>query len=379
MAKRILAVLVIVLGLVGLLAYSQWRPAAPKVSGFIEAHEIRIGSRVGGRVRTVPAEEGAKVEPGAALVTFEPYDLMERQAEAKATLAARDADYQRLAAGYRPEEVAQAKARRDRLAANYDKLKAGPRRQEIAQAEAQLALAKAQRQTAQASFDRVKRLYERDQANASQEEMDRVTDALQVAEATLNVRQEELSKLREGTRAEELQEAAAQLAEAEAALAMMQKGYRTEEITQAKAAAEAARAAVQAIDQQVAELTITAPSAAMVEAVELRPGDLLAANAPALTLIDPKELWVRAYVPENRLDLATGQKVRVTVDSFPGRNFTGRVTYVSRNAEFTPGNVQTPEERSKQVFRIKVTLEEGQDVLRPGMTADVWLERGEGR
>ena len=96
----------------------------------------------------------------------------------------------------------------------------------------------------------------------------------------------------------------------------------------------------------------------MIDAVDIRPGDLLRPNAPALSLLETDEMWVRAYVPENRLDIANGQKVRVTVDSFPGRDFQGEVTFVSRNAEFTPGNVQTPEERSKQVFRIRVTLDE---------------------
>ena len=84
--------------------------------------------------------------------------------------------------------------------------------------------------------------------------------------------------------------------------------------------------------------------------------------------------WVRAYVPENHLNLKLGQAVRVTVDSFPGRTFAGRIAFVARQAEFTPGNVQTPEDRSQQVFRIKVNLIEGLDVLRPGLAADVWLE-----
>jgi hypothetical protein len=68
------------------------------------------------------------------------------------------------------------------------------------------------------------------------------------------------------------------------------------------------------------------------------------------------------------------QKVAISVDSFPGRHFAAHISFVARQAEFTPNNVQTPEERSKQVFRIKVTLDEGLDVLRPGMAADVWLD-----
>ena len=107
--------------------------------------------------------------------------------------------------------------------------------------------------------------------------------------------------------------------------------------------------------------------------IDLQPGDLVAPNAPVLSLLDTGHLWVRAYVPENRLDIQVGQKVPITVDSFPGKTFSGHISFISRQAEFTPNNVQTPEERSKQVFRIKVEIDEGRDVLRPGMTADVVL------
>jgi multidrug resistance efflux pump len=110
-----------------------------------------------------------------------------------------------------------------------------------------------------------------------------------------------------------------------------------------------------------------------VEALELRPGDLTAPGAPVLSLRDTSRMWVRAYVPENRLDIRLHQEMTVTVDSFPGQPFRGAVTFIAPEAEFTPANVQTPEERSKQVFRIKVTLREGLEQLRPGMAADVWL------
>jgi multidrug resistance efflux pump len=90
--------------------------------------------------------------------------------------------------------------------------------------------------------------------------------------------------------------------------------------------------------------------------------------------MDTSQLWVRAYVPENRMALKIGDPVEISVDSLPGERFAARITFLSRQAEFTPGNVQTPEERSKQVFRIKVTLDSGREKLRPGMDADVWLK-----
>jgi multidrug resistance efflux pump len=180
--------------------------------------------------------------------------------------------------------------------------------------------------------------------------------------------------LTEGTRPEDIAQARAQLAEAEQLWQLRVHGYQSEEIAEAAAAAEAAEAALQALDRHIAELTIHAPVDGIVEATALHTGDLVAANAPVLSLIDTRTLWVRTYVPENHLNLKLGQAVRVTVDSFPGRAFAGRISFVARQAEFTPGNVQTPEDRSQQVFRIKVNLIEGLDVLRPGMAADVWLE-----
>ena len=123
-------------------------------------------------------------------------------------------------------------------------------------------------------------------------------------------------------------------------------------------------------------MEIHAPAECVVEALQLEPGDLITANQPVIALLDNKQLWVRAYVPEAMLGwVRAGQELEIVVDSFPKRRFKGRVGFIARQGEFTPDNVQTPEERSKQVFRIKVDLEEGLDVLSgPGMAADVFLK-----
>jgi multidrug resistance efflux pump len=225
---------------------------------------------------------------------------------------------------------------------------------------------------ADTNFRRVESLVERNAA--TREEMDRATEQLRVTRAALQVRDEELGQLLEGTRPEEIAEAEARLNQAGAQWKLFQAGYRAEEIAEAEAAMNAAQSALAVIERQVAELAIRAPGEGIVEAVELQPGDLTAGSAPVISVMDTSRLWVRAYVPENRLSVQTGQKVTVTVDSFPGEKFAAHLSFVAREAEFTPGNVQTPEERSKQVFRIKATLDEGLDRLRPGMAADVWLE-----
>jgi HlyD family secretion protein len=188
--------------------------------------------------------------------------------------------------------------------------------------------------------------------------------------------QEELNLLEAGTREETVRSARAKVEEARLAWELAKKGFRDEEIAQAQAARDAAAAAVDAIGQRIDELTIRSPVDGVVEALDLQRGDLAPAAGPVMSLMDVSHMWVRAYVPENRLDLELGQAMRVTVDSFPGEEFAAELTFISRQAEFTPSNVQTPEERVKQVFRIKVELREGLDRLRPGMAADVWLTGG---
>jgi multidrug resistance efflux pump len=126
------------------------------------------------------------------------------------------------------------------------------------------------------------------------------------------------------------------------------------------------------------ELTVVSPCDCVVESIDLRPGDLVARDAPSVALLDLSRLWVRAYVPESRLGQVKNEhKVFVEVDSFPDERFAGHVSFISREGEFTPKNIQTPEERSKQVFRIKVLLDEGMDRLRIGMAADVLLDEAD--
>ncbi len=373
MDRRLLGMAVLAIVLVSALMYSQQRIEPLHVSGFIEADEIRIGSRVGGRVLRVHVEEGQSVQAGDPLVELEPYQLKELLAEAESQLARVAAVRDRLKAGFRTEEIAQTKARYDQLAAVLEKLTNGPRKEDIAAAQAQFELADSEYELAKTNYNRAETLFA--SKTNTPADMDQATAELRLARATREVRTEELNKLQSGTRAEELAEAKALLDEANQAWLLRKSGYRVEEIAETQAAVAAAEATTRAVQRQIEELVIKAPIEGTVESLELRPGDLVGANAPVISLIDSSRFRIRAYVPENRLALASGDPVLVTVDSFPGERFSGKVTFISPQAEFTPGNVQTPEERSKQVFRIKVTLDEGPNRLRPGMAGDVWLEQ----
>jgi multidrug resistance efflux pump len=373
MIKRIVPILIGAAIVAALLLASKWRREPLKVSGFIEAHEIRLGSRVGGRVAKVLVQEGDVVRAGQVLVELEPFDLLAREAEALAQWTAGQAEAAKLNAGFRPEEIAQANARVTQLTAEHERLVAGPRRAEIEAARAEAEAARARVTLAQRIHDRTQELV-RTSALAA-EQLDRAIEELDAARAGLLARAKEVQLLEEGTRREDIVAANAKLEEAKAARDLMLAGYRKEEIAHANAKAEAAAAALAAIRAQMADLKIVAPSAGAIESLELQPGDLTSPGAPVMSMMVFEELWVRAYLPE-RLHVEIGQVVPVTVDAYDDA-FSGEVTFVSRQAEFMPSNVQTPEERSKQVFRIKVRIRDGQRRLRPGMSADVWLEQRE--
>jgi HlyD family secretion protein len=374
---RIVVILAVVVLLVGLLLFSQQQSGPLVVSGSIEADEIRVGSRVGGRVLKVLVSEGDQVSSGATLVELEPFDLNERLAELQQRRAQADAVHDKLVAGFRPEEIAQAHARQKQLQAALDKLNNGPRAQEIAASEASLRLAEAELSLAIKVHQRTETLF--GQQSIEKNKLDESATALRVAQAAVDAQSQQLALLQEGSRKEDIARAAAQLEEASQELALRKNGYRSEDVREAEAKLDSADAAWRAVERQLEELLITAPSDCVVEAIELQPGDLLSPNMPAVSLVNAQKLWVRAYVPENHLNIATGQSVAVQVDSFPGRKFSGEVVFIASQAEFTPANVQTPEERSKQVFRIKVRLVDGLDLLRPGMAADVLLPVGSGK
>ncbi len=374
MIPRIAIGFVAIALLLGLLVYSQTRVEPLKVSGYVEADEIRLGSRVGGRVKAVHCYEGQAVTAGTLLLELEAFDLLARQAEAVAQVAVREAELARLKNGFRAEEIAQGQARVERLVAKHKMLVDGPRVGEINAARARRDLAIAQVERAKLTYARLKDLFAQETGSVSRDEVDRSTEEVKVTEQNQRVREEELQLLEEGTRTEEITAAAAELKEAEEALKLLNAGNRAEDIAQAEAAVAAVQAALAAIEVQLSELRIHASVAGVVEAIELQPGDMVGMGTPILSLLDTRTLWVRAYVPENRLNITIDQEVRITTDSFTTESFRGKITFISRQAEFTPRNVQTPEERSKQVFRIKVTLLDGLDKLRPGMAADVWLE-----
>jgi multidrug resistance efflux pump len=154
----------------------------------------------------------------------------------------------------------------------------------------------------------------------------------------------------------------------------LERGNRPPEIEAARGALAEAERHLEYLRRQRAETVVKAPAAGVVQSFDLRPGDLVAPNAPVATLLEPDQLWVRVFVPETKLGLVrVGQRADLTVDTFPKRTFPGKVVEISPRAQYTPRNLQTLDQRSDQVFGVKVNVEPAPE-LKPGMAALVRLQ-----
>jgi HlyD family secretion protein len=157
------------------------------------------------------------------------------------------------------------------------------------------------------------------------------------------------------------------------ALLELQRGNRPEDIAAAKATLEAEQRQLGYLERQRAESVVAAPAAGVIESMDLRPGDLVGANQPVAKMLEPSQLWVRVYVPEPQLGrVRVGQNGVLTVDTFPKREFPGKVVEIRTQSEYTPRNVQTLDQRMDQVFGVKVAIDPTPE-LKPGMAATVRL------
>ena len=156
----------------------------------------------------------------------------------------------------------------------------------------------------------------------------------------------------------------------------LQRGSRTEDLAAARAALDREEQRLAFLLRQSEEAVVRAPADGVVESLDLRPGDLVAPNQPVARVLEPGQLWVRVWVPEPSLGhVRVGQPVAITVDSFPGREFPGKVVEIRQQGEYTPRNVQTLKQRMDQVFGVKVAVDPTPE-LKPGMAALVRLLSG---
>ncbi|MGA9774156.1 MAG: efflux RND transporter periplasmic adaptor subunit [Blastocatellia bacterium] len=373
--RKTLFIGAMILALVGAAAawkYLSSRAATDRLvlSGTIEADEIHIGSKVAGRISAVLVKEGQEVKQGEPMIRFESYDLEARRADAIAAIAEAEANFEKMKNFSRPEEIAQAKAQAEAAWMNLELARNGPRKQEIDVARAELEAANADYEVARSSLARVERLTR--EGVQSIQDYDNAKAMSDRAGGMREAARQKLNMLQAGTRNEEVQRAEREYRQAAANLQLVQRGARKEDIDAARAQLERARAALQQIETQLGELELKAPADAFVEVFQMRPGDLINPNSPVATLVEINRLWVRVYVPEPELgNVQLSKEVSVNVDTFKSENFKGTIEHISSRGEFTPRNVQTRDERTHQVFAVRVRVDNSTHKLRAGMAADV--------
>ena len=343
-------------------------------SGTIQADHIHVGSRVGGRVLKVVAREGETVKTGEPLVLLEPHDLDASLAEAEATLHQAEARLALLNAGYRKEDIEAAEAEMKQAQARLDQLLSEAQRQELEQAKADWTAAKAQTERSHKLLERAAELSRRNLI--ARKEYDDAAARTEESEQRMKAAQRRYETLLTGGRAAEVERYRRRVAETAAKLRLLRTGFRKEEIAQAKAAVDAARAKVRWIRTQLDETVIKAPADALVEKLDLEPGDLISGGEPVASLLRTGSLWVRAYLPQAQLRFAQpGTKATIRVDSYPDTDFSGVVRSIHRDEEIALAKMPSREERALAVFQTDVLVSDPDNLLRPGMNADVMVPK----
>jgi HlyD family secretion protein len=291
-------------------------------SGTVEATDAQLGFPATGRIELIAVREGDRVRAGMELARLDGKEIAARREEAQARIESTRAQLVELERGFRSEEVAQAKAARNAA------------QQKLADTERDL--------------ERTRTLSE---GGALPHE------ALEKAEL-----------------AQELAESA--LAQAEEQLALLEAGPRPEKISAQRAALAQAEASVRAIDAVIANLTVTAPFDGVITVRHREPGETVPAGSPVLTLMNPEDRWVKIYVREDRVAaVRIGAPAEIRCDTYPDKRYKGEVRFIASEAEFTPKNVQTQEERVRLVYAVEVQItDDPEGDLKPGMPADVRLD-----
>ncbi len=386
------------------------------VSGFIESDQINITSEIGGRVVALDADEGSSVTANQVIVQLDPAlaNAQIAQAEsavqaakaqlaqlqnsptsadlsaAQAALVAAQANYDTLKAGGKATDVAAAQTALAAAQQNYEKVRAGPTAEQLAALKAQVDNAQAVVNQTQAAYDRIggasnpqigmtpqsaaleQALNNFKAAQAALEDATKHPTTAELAAAQAQVDQAQAVLARLSPDAPQLTTAQAQVLSAQAALERLTPS--PDALAVAQAQVKQAEDALAILKVQAAKLTITTPASGTVTQRTVHVGEVAVPGAPLLTVTQLDPLRLTIYVPEARLgQIKLGDEIGVQVDSFPERVFKGKVIFIASQAQFTPRNVQTKDQRVNTVFAVKLEIANPDAALKPGMPADARL------
>jgi len=388
--------------------------ATLSASGTIEGEEVSITAEVGGRIEALLADEGDEVEAGAVLVRLDQALVKAQVRQAQATLETAQAKLIQVKAGARPEEIVAAQAALAEAQAaqegayqtwqNAVKARDNPQQLEvqISQARAEVEQAKVQLDQAHTALIEAEvksnhyALFKAGDENktrylASLKEVEAAKANVHAAEMTLEgaqVQLEHLLAMKEkplvldaqvNAAWAEYQAAQAAVEMAKAELEALEAGPTEEEVAVAQAQVAKAEAALGVLEVQLDKLTLRSPTEGLVTGRMVQVGEMAVPGTSLMTVADLDEVTLTVYIPEDEIGrVKVGQTVEVSVDSFPGKVFEGQVSYIASEAEFTPKNVQTKEERVNMVFAVKVKVPNPEHELKPGMPADAVIKGDRG-
>jgi HlyD family secretion protein len=294
------------------------------VSGNIEAVEVDLSFRISGQINSLPIEEGDRIRKGQTIATLDTDTLLAQKGAAESDIA--------------------------NLRAVLDELEEGSRSEEIEAARALAKSAESKMKNAKDEHDRYLPLFKQGAISAST--FDTKATALKVAIEDYNNAMQRLQELEKGPREQQIRAARARLQRAEWDL--------------------------KRINLDIEHSTLDSPVAGVVLVKSNELGEVVLPGATVATVAAVDEVWLKGYVGEDKLGkVKLGQKAEVTTDTYPGKVYVGKVTFISSRAEFTPKNVQTKEERVKQVYRVKITIPNPHQELKIGMPAEGNILTGE--
>lgn len=339
------------------------------LSGVVENQEIRLGSKIGGRVSEVFVSEGQIVEAGKLLLRLDVPELISQRSQLLAAKEIAQAKLELATNGPLPEQIEVAEADLETVAAQLAELKAGHRKEEIAQAKFDVTVRRAEESRAKKELERMKQLQSSNSVSPS--EVESIAVAWHNASGQVAIANERLHLLEAGPREEAISAAQARVRRASAELNLLRRGTRSEERKQLEFQIQEIEGKLCEMETHIAESMIVSPSNCTVEVIPVRRGDIALPNQPVVRVRSEDDLWIKAYVPETELGkIRLNQSVEIAHDSGT-HTIPGRIVYIASASEFTPRNIQSLSERQHQVFGIKVRPQDASGVFKSGMAAQV--------
>ncbi|MEO8099038.1 MAG: HlyD family efflux transporter periplasmic adaptor subunit [Acidobacteriota bacterium] len=350
------------------------------VSGNLELTQVDLSFKTPGRLVELNVREGDWVKKGQVIAKLDASTLDQQRNRDQASVAGAQSQYQQLETSIEfqkatiESDVALRQAERAQVQARLDDLLAGSRQQEIAQAQAAVADTKAWNDIAISELARAQTLYAKEDISTSQ--FDQAKTKVESTAAQLRQAQQKLALVQEGPRKEEIVAARAAVARANAAVATAEANRielkrKQQELTGRRADIDRNRAQVGITETQINDTTIIAPidGVILLKAAEI--GEVVAAGTTIVSIGDIDHPWLRAYINETDLGrVHLGATVSLSTDSFKDKKYEGKITFISSEAEFTPKQIQTKEERVKLVYRIKVNVDNAAHELKNNMPVD---------